>query len=395
MFKFKRNFSIRESPTKRSSGSPVKFSTTVPTSPIKFVDDTLKPRSLLNSIASNGPEKTITIGETSPLRIASRRTCTPEILGTNGYTSPIKPIANGVSHQLESTFPNDGLLSDSISEFDMDFEISAPNKKRMKLSMDQIKAQKEAKLLELNEQVENKKNSIFDTMKKTNEIREKRSVIEDYLNIVTQSQLQVRNHLNRMYNPGREIAECAKELITEKRQAHDKKLEALTFELTELLESSHIALERKAKQLSHEIELHERTLYTLESRQLAENMHKKKLQQEEEQQQGEPENDKNVSDNENVNVECLCNVEFKDESHSIRFEPDDDCVIIEKQGAIQQENKDNEVSYEKSNKLEETRDSQATNLAEDDEQATTDVEEESELNEDERPFTPCQAQRPQ
>lgn len=382
MFKYKKNFRIRESPNKFLSNSPINFSGKVlPTKPIDTGRFCLTPSTATTKSVTPVDQFSLSKTQASPIGfIGPRRR---EQICING------DIDISRNDQLESA------TNEYCQNFNNKLELESvelPKLKRVKLSLEQLKAQKEMKLAELKQQIQDKINVIKEDLVTIKNIKQKRFVVDSHMAVASKCQVEVRNQLNQIYNPGNELAKTAKNLIEEKRKIHERKFESLSFELDELIEGCNSAIQRKEKQLCHEIEIQERTLMTLEIRNKTND------------QQMEIEKPKSESCLKDGSVST--NERSKDNSRSVRFEDDDDCVIIAESAMEDEEEEHNEKAPSldgtkkmgESGSLEETEnpdnhDSETTNPLEDEDEQQTDVEEDTTANDEERSFTPCQAQR--
>lgn len=241
-----------------------------------------------------------------------------------------------------------------------------PNNKFRSL-IDDLEEQKEAlcRIVDnLKEQVETRFNQVLETREKIIDLQSKRSLVESYIEIATHSQCEVRNLLNRIYNPGNQLADRAKLMISETRRGHQKKLEKMRFEQNHSYEAAKAAIERKEKELLHDIELNERTLLTINHQ--AETMDEAQ----------------SPIDESTKMAESSPSPELHDK------EMDEDCVIIEDamdQSAMESMVDDQTSQTSKDHSKANMNQSETTQTCESDDEQT-DI--------DERSFTPCQAQRP-
>lgn len=261
-------------------------------------------------------------------------------------------------------------------------------------SFDKQKVELEIELKNLDDKIEITFNSIKAKRENVIVLRSKRYLVEDYLEIATRSQVEVRNLLNNIYNPGLELAKRANVLIDETRRSHKDKLEKMTFELNQIVENAQSWIKKKLKQLDHETELHQRTLMTIECQK------KHHLDQIREKAR------------EMVKPEPVVEKDKDDSTISLNKsgnQGDDDCVIIEDMDEDDGESDlANEIELSRhtpesrglepvngqNNQSETTVTCEYEGQANDgEENEDTDIEESKE-EEEERSFTPCQAQRP-
>lgn len=223
------------------------------------------------------------------------------------------------------------------------------------------------------------------------DLQAKRYLVKDYLDVANKGHSDVRDLLNEIYNSGQELAKRAAIFTDEARRWHQKKFERIEFELSEKIEAKKIEVRDQMQQVTHEIELHQRTLRTLECQkeqkqtshdaeesetsavqQPAQSQSKVELKQEEMEQQEES-LDESREKSERVVVD------------------DDECVIIDgdEPETIEQQDTTGDNSG-------------TTHTCDMEEDEQTDIEDQCPENdmdntrncEEKRPFTPCQAQRP-
>lgn len=311
MFNFKRNLSIRESPVEKSyAESPVKRIRI--SAPIERIERS---------------DATTNLNSTSNL--------------TTSFASPSPPLT------------------------------PAPPKVEVSLIETLLRRKQELhdKSSALDEQLEKKFNVVKELREKINSGDTKRFVLEDFLSMASNSQIEVRNLLNEIYNPGQDKAKKAESMIAEARQHHARAFEKMTFDMNRLMEAAEVEIERKMKSLTHIIEINRRTIASCKER-------------EKSMPTPEPK----------VEIETIKERYKKDDPD------DDDCIILD-------ENQDrsldvtNEVEVRSQNRVEQ-QDVNVSSVTENHSQATaddeqTDIDEPKENEEEEeRSFTPCQAQRP-
>lgn len=207
---------------------------------------------------------------------------------------------------------------------------------------------------------------IKDHKKNLKDARVERNIIHDQADIAKKSQNTVRNLLNEIFYPAEEVAKVASETIEERRKAHRIEFETFDFEFRDCYEASKEAIAKKMKQLCHEMELHERTVMTLEKA-------------------------KSISDREHQDIEFIkqgittldsgMEVEVVDISKKAD-DNDDDCIILD---GSKNMNKDEDIEYKNGINCEES--NNTTLIGDDDDD--TDIQ----GDEEESSFTPLQAQR--
>lgn len=207
----------------------------------------------------------------------------------------------------------------------------------------------------------------------------KKTLYDDTLEVARRSQVAVRDLLNEIYNPGQQIAQEAAALFEESKRGSFKRLEKLEFDLKHQFESTRAVIGKKMKEVTHHIELTQRTLLTLECQHGV----KQSLAVEKDE-----EMDVQVTEN------SVIQEKIKSEEKGCSPLADDDCIILS----------DNSVDSARAS----TRGSGQTpdgqplqnggfsgnNSTETN--ATADEDEETDIEDvkdEERPFTPCQAQR--
>lgn len=293
---------------------------------------------------------------------------------------------------LESTA--NGYQRSNLSESEPILELPKP--KRVRLSLEQIKLNKEKKLTELKQQISDTLKEIKLDMEETRRIRRKRFTLENHMSTTSRCLVEVRNQLNQIFNPGNGLAQTAKNLMEEKRELHGKRFEALSFDMDELIENAKTAIDKKKKQITHETEIHERTLMTIESRNKAVGQ----------------EIEADVQDKSTSEIASMLDVPkstSKDgkKNRSVTFDDDDDCVIIGEESNMEEEldlnesesvdvvSKDPSIqeSIPERSMSENNQDSDTTNIVEDEDEQQTDIDEDAQAQDEERSFTPCQAQR--
>lgn len=236
MFRFKRNFSIRESSSRLSSASPSKLESS-PNKRIRLSSTRLSNCLFQNDEKSTLLQQSFTIS--SSVSEAKEKTLFAGKLETPPPTpiAPLAPITPSTTiEKIESKIEN---LKQKNSEL-------------------------RGEMMDLDRQIEAKFQSIKTKREQVAEARTKRFVVEDYIAISFKGQLVIRDLLNVIYNPGNQLANKASTIFEEAKRNHAKKFEKMVFELGNLMETSQAAAQQKVKQLTHDIALHERTLMTIE-----------------------------------------------------------------------------------------------------------------------------------
>lgn len=225
------------------------------------------------------------------------------------------------------------------------------------------------------EKIVEKFNKLKDVRAKILEFTKERVYLEDKIAMVNDAQHAVRNLLNSIYNPGRELAKSTQALLEDCRRNHTKKLDKLQFEFNDLFETSSEAIKEQKAYLRHEIELHERTLATIECQ-------KQKSIKEDENPQADVVPGPEITDP-SVQGAPVKNDSAVDQDQS-KLDAEDDCVILDRSGYSDQSG-DADSSGQSGNvgesksKTTDSRDEDATDIDEGGEDST---------------FTPLQAQRP-
>lgn len=256
-----------------------------------------------------------------------------------------------------------------------------------KLSLNQKKLDLELELKSLHESVKNKFKIVSQLRKEIVAIRLRRSRLDDYLDLASKSQNEIRNLLNEIYNPGNQTAVQAQSVIQERRKEHSKKFDSLSFEMNQMIEIAKETIRRKMESLKHENELHQRTILTLGYQKQAEELERREREEREKSEQ------RTVSEYGEDQSEST--------SEKASRQADDDCIIIDgPENPEYETNSDvrepartpervTSIEYEKNQR--DTSTGASTNHYDDE---TTDIDEPREVEEEELSFTPCQAQRP-
>lgn len=261
------------------------------------------------------------------------------------------------------------------------------------------KTEATAELDSIQRQVDSKFEIVAELRKSIVQIKLKRNNLADYLEIASKSQVEVRNLLNQIYNPGEQLAAQAKVIMDERRKDHTQKFEKLSFEMNQLIEGTREAIKKKMESLTHENELHQRTIIALGFQKMAE---EEKLENITTEQEDVVDEDAHLPVK--PNEEQVATSELTEDGACKASE--DDCIIIDDQiseqtGLCQDsvQTPENNTQFEsESDKNHNVFDS--TNLANQYDDETTDIEEQADDDQDEdggdrieNSFTPCQAQR--
>lgn len=126
-----------------------------------------------------------------------------------------------------------------------------------------LKVKREAlqsQMNQLTKDIEDKYSKWVGLRKKLLEYKTRRLAFEDYVDIANQGQNQIRHHLNNVYNPGQQLAEKANEIVTDVRKSHQTKLEKIKFEKSKLFSLIFSAMDKKEQELIHQKEFNLRTL---------------------------------------------------------------------------------------------------------------------------------------
>lgn len=413
MFRIKRNFSLIDSPNKggspiAASPSPLKRNRLISqltdgrTSPSLIdqqVDHSDKLR--VNNIGSDRIFSSILKQAKQDDKLVSQTNLSDksqlgakflDLLANKGQS----PIVKGEVHeQIKSTkiirAESDGIQSDNEAPIPADIGKSQPrHSMKHESKVDLARKRKEELLAErksLDEQIEARLNSIRELREKIVKLGICCAQVENRLEDATKIQNLVRDLLNAIYHPGRELSEKATVLIEDSRLGHKKRFEKFKFDVTNYLDGLDVGLNERQKQLEHEIELHKRTLVTLECQE-------KRQRDLEIQHKSREVGLKTIPENVDEDLEtdeCLGTVKT-----------DDDCVVIGTRNLDEKSDASDpaeEVDIPLVGKApNETHGSEATiTCPDEDEDVDEDEQTEVDMNvedDEERSFTPCQAQRP-
>lgn len=362
--RLKRNFNIFDSPSKRSSS---RVSILAHSSPLKRVRLS---ESFLTSTLNHDTDSFCNGDKGSSLQSRNN--------------SPIKTSAS--KDTVISKVTSDPVVIEplpSVSAYSENCESKITHLHREGERLEQESEQLDAKTSEKFTALKSIRSQIVFLLKERIELEDKIAVAND-------AQLTLRNLLNSIYNPSQELAKSVKVLIDDCHRGHSAKLEKLTFELNNLLETSLEAIHEQRNQFKHEIELHERTLATIQS--LKENADNQQPEEKEEE-EGEEERKSRHNNSEEVKdtslpQEASARAESCAEEES-KAGADDDCVILEDSGASDADviTSDQGTNYAEDNVGGTSKEDQAE---EDDD--STDID--AGADDDDRAFTPLQAQRP-
>lgn len=232
-------------------------------------------------------------------------------------------------------------------------------------------AELEKRKKEMELKLENKFKELEEVHAEIAEQTVKRYKFEDCLEALGRGQAALRNHLNEIYNPGNQLAEQAAVIMEGLRRTHERKYERLALELNDRIDKSKHEISIQFERLNHEIDLHERTLMTIMSSEVKNEVNPEpaldveaKSDQEEEQQEEQGEEQEGEQEGEQ-----------EEEQDEEQEEVDnDDCIIIDNPSDIISIN-----GGESKNKPDET-------------DEDTDIEDDQ--GDNSNSFTPRQAQRP-
>lgn len=218
----------------------------------------------------------------------------------------------------------------------------------------------------LDDKIEAQIKAIDECQKKIDTVRASRFKYEDYVTMITRGQNEIRDHLNQIFTPGNELAQKFEPVAKEILAKHSRRLEKKCLEWTCLMDQARSVIAKRTEDLNHEMELHHRTLLHQE--------HMSKAQNEKaESKDAEKQEEKtNHGDTSGESAEICVDDQDNDE----------ECIILEKDVP--------EVVHEERVVEQSVEESVVKQEGDDDD---TDIEEVN--SEENRSFTPCQAQRPQ
>lgn len=249
----------------------------------------------------------------------------------------------------------------------------------------------------LQKQVDSRFETVATLRKSIVRTKMRRNQLDDYRDIASKCQVEVRNILNQIYNPGEQVALQVRPLIEERRKDHAQKFEKLSFEMNQLIETTREAIRKKMESLKHENELHQRTIMTLGYQKIAEEEKKLEKDLKDREERGKIEQS---ADNETDKV----STDALETADGACKASEDDCIIIDDQysdqtglchDSVQTPDNDGLFGSECGKNQQNDDLATATNQFDDE---TTDIEEQCEDDDEgddgEDSFTPCQAQRP-
>lgn len=245
---------------------------------------------------------------------------------------------------------------------------------KFKSIFDELDSKKDSltrSLESLRQQVEEKLNLVVETRGKIVELHSRRLHVDDLIYIANGGQYEVRNQLNQIYNPGNKLGENANILIEEARRNHQTKFEKLKFTMIDNFEKVKAAIDRKEKELLHQIEINERTMITLKH-QVDQPIEESACDESMKVVQDDP--DDESKENRNTPVRA-----------------DEDCVIIE-DGETILVNDNLDMSSSKTPDEQDMESNKQNNHSETTQTYESDDDDKTDI--DDRSFTPCQAQRP-
>lgn len=369
--RLKRNFSIIDSPSKRER-SFIRTSPAFHGSPLKrvrlgesFLTSTFNPETTSNCSGGNG--LSLQVRDNSPIKPAA-----PKEASSSKVTFEAEPV-------IIETPPATPACGES-RESKMAVLLAE------KSNLEQQSQDLDAKFQEKFETLKGIRSQIIGLSKE-------RLTLEDKVSIANEAQLTLRNSLNSIYNPSQELVKSVKVLINDCKRGHSKKLEKLTFELNDLLETSMEAINEQTTHYQHEFELHQRSMETFqrEEEEKAKAMQKEGEERELEEQEERAQRSTSceAKDQDNSVQDVSARVESLNDEGLKPDAMDDDCVILE-------ESAHSNIGENSPNRSADYVDENSESITKGDNQAvdddSTDVDTGAE--DDERGFTPLQAQRP-
>lgn len=359
MFKFKRNFASNinslGSPTRvqasrltaRLEGSPLALAS--PTKRIRL--DSPQRLSRLDSPRRNK------LADDDRLLLQQ-----PVVVAPTSFASPIH---QSTKHQLLDLLNSPQAITAS-KQSDGPVETPPATPETQLPNKEAIKEELQAELDKLTQQVDAKFAQIRDHVAKKTESGHKKLIVEDHIAMAVKAQCDVRALCNEIFNPGVEMASRCTTLLEDAKRNHASKFEKFAYDMTERLDATEITIRRKKDQLKHEIELYERTLVTLREEQ--EKRDKDAQEATEQLVEGVAAKASAPRREELVTIEEETEKEESVKGDSGQGDGSDteECIIVE-----DEKDSDNDGDDDK-----------------------TDIEEVVDEDNPERPFTPCQAQRP-
>jgi len=221
------------------------------------------------------------------------------------------------------------------------------------------------------EEIENISIKISEVRAATGEIKRLSYRYDNMNQIVNRGLTEVRDLLNQIYNPGQKLAEQAETLMLELKMKQDRKFERISLDLNCRIEEALSAIQQKKEALRHEIGLHERTLMhqNMENNSKVEKPHIVECEVSSNQDRCEATGPQPSNGGGEI---------ILDTSQSANPDGNDteDCIILDQEGA----------------EMTKTVDSPSNDISRSCDDEDTDIDDN--LDGDSRPFTPCQAQRP-
>lgn len=358
--RLKRNFSVLDSPKKRASARTSPMLHSSPLKKPKLADPLLASalKSAMDRInnSENGQASTSKCAE-SPIKAAvCKETCKD-----NEKSAEISRVSFDPDPVVMETPPS-----------------SPPHEKKHKPRVVVLKEEKES----LERQISEADAKIAEKFNKLREVRanilnftRERLELDDKIAMANDAQHTVRNYLNSIYNPGKELAKSTLALMEDCRRNHTKKLDKLQFEFNDLFETTSEAIKEQKNDFLHEIELHERTLATIE----CQKQDKPAVQiteiPQEDMESGEETKDRSLQESSSKNDPV------SDKAPDV----DDDCIVLDRSNYSERSGEENSCGQD-----------QSVNIGESKSKSTDSRDDATEIDdaEDDSTFTPLQAQRP-
>lgn len=355
----KRNFSLKDSPSKLSSlgsvSSLTRLQASSPAKKVKLSDNIQLMSSTLLQETRLGDHK-----DRLNLEIDVTKNSNLDLSVTD-LSHNLVDFAEGTSFQAPATTSIPTTVETPPPTPDVESQLDILRNAKEKLY---------AENKELKNKLEELSSKVIDLRTATLEFKSSRLAMDNLHEIVSKGHNDIRDQLNQIYNPGQELAQLVGSLVKELRAKQERKFEKKSLELNCRIDQTLSAIRSRKETYIHEIELHMRTLVHQKSEILAD--------QESENNISEVQAEHSVSENQGTNE--TTEAEKNDEDGD-----NEDCVILDECDATSNRNDDDAMSNELSKSTENIQ----VTCDDDDEQ--TDVEENS--TEASRPFTPCQAQR--
>lgn len=146
---------------------------------------------------------------------------------------------------------------------------NSPCRPKMESYIERLKKEKRIhhQYLEgLKEKVDFKMRELAKIKLECQEIHMQNLAVTDHTRAIYRCQTEIRSLLNDIHEPSQRISQSAEELALKAKLQHEKRLAKLKVELDHKLASFGQAIENKIKNLTHEKQLHERTILTIKCR---------------------------------------------------------------------------------------------------------------------------------